>query len=356
MGRFFSHVSSPIHAVRAAGTLSAWLLLWLVAGLPRAAGAQASPIALEKRWSVGVIDGDDRFVFGMIEDMAVSGDGRYVFVLDRLRFRLSALSQSGAFIESVGREGGGPGEFRYPSAVIANDSVAQVFDASLGRMSSWVVRGDSLVLKPEVSSTMFLETRDACALDDSIVLLRLWNGTIVQQVAPNGTLVRSFGLPFRTERHPVMAGATTFGYVACDSRNGGVYVAGSYVPVVRRYRANGDLVWEASLPGIHPYVIKAVGAAINYGRPEGGQFPQLVTSLVPLGDSILAVQYGDVRPGIRQASDITDVTTVILSADNGSVLWQGTALPRLDLARRNHVYSHPNDPFPQVQRFEWRRP
>ena len=201
---------------------------------------------------------------------------------------------------------------------------------------------------------MFLETRDACMLDDSIVLLRLWDGKIVQQVAPDGAVRRSYGAPFSTERHPVMATATTFGYVACDSRHGSVYVAGSHVPAVRRYDENGDLQWETSVPGIHPYVIRPVGAGIQYGRPEDAQYPQLVVSLVPLSDSILVVQYGDAAPGIGQPSDITEVTTVLLSPHDGRVLWQGTGLPRLDLARGTQVYAHPDDPFPQVKSLEWR--
>lgn len=354
MSRLTAGALTP-KVVRLACTIWPCVGAWLSMSLPRDAMAQGPPVSLVQRWSLGALDGDDRLEFGNIEDIAISEDGNYVFALDRLKHRLTAISRSGAIIGSAGRDGGGPGEFRYPSAVIAADSVALVVDAALGRMSSWVVRGNSLVLKQELSSTVFLETRDACALGGSIVLLRLWDGRIIQRVAPDGAVVRAFGAPFATERHPVMAAATTFGYVACDSRSGSVYVAGSYVPVVRRYRENGDLLWETSVPGIHPYVIKPVGAGIQYQRPEGREHPQFVVSLVPLSDSTLVIQFGDAGPGIAQPSDITDVVTVLMSADDGSVLWQGTGLPKLDLARGNDVYSHPSDPFPHVQRYEWRK-
>ena len=118
-------------------------LLVVGGAVQRVAVAQsAPPLFLVERWSSGVLDGDDRFEFGNIEDIAVSTDGRYVFVLDRLRFRLTAFSRTGGFIGSAGRDGAGPGEFRYPSAVIADGSVAIVFDAALGRASTWVVRGN----------------------------------------------------------------------------------------------------------------------------------------------------------------------------------------------------------------------
>jgi hypothetical protein len=317
--------------------------------------AQGAPLSLVERWSLGTLDGNDRFEFGNIEDIAISEDGSYVFVLDRLKHRLTAISRNGAIIGSAGRDGGGPGEFRYPSAVIAGDSVAMVFDAALGRMSSWVVRGNSLELKREVSSTVFLETRDACALGGSIVLLRFSNGRILHQSLPDGTVLRSFGAPFSTGSHAMMPAATTFGYVACDNRNRSVYVAGSLVPVVRRYRDNGDLLWETVVPGIHPLVIRPVAGGIRQSPPEGRRYAQSVASLVPLGDSMVVVQFGDDGPGIATSRDIVQVTTVVMSADDGSVLWHGTTLPKLDLARGNDVYSHPSDPFPQVRRYEWRK-
>lgn len=347
-------VSAPIRTVRRACTMTGWVALWLGAGLPRQSIAQGQPpFALVERWSLGVLDGDDRFEFGNVEDIAVSDDGRYVFVLDRLKFRLTAFSRSGAFIGSAGRDGGGPGEFRYPSAVIADDSVVMVFDAALGRMSTWVVHGNSLTLKEEASSTVFLETRDACALGDSIVLLRVREGRILQQVAWDGAVLRSFGAPFSRDPHPMMAAATTLGYVACDRRNGSVYVAASDVPVVRRYRNTGELLWEATVPGIHSPVIKAAGAGIRFSVPEGRQYWQHVQSLVLLGDSMVVVQFRDTGP--KQPPDITHVT-VVMSADDGSVLWQGTDLPKLGLAHGNRVYSSPSDPFPQLKLFEWRRP
>jgi hypothetical protein len=332
-----------------------WVGLLLALRLPLESRAQGQPpVSLTERWSVGVLEGDERFAFGNVEAMAIGEDGKHVFVLDRLNHRLTALTQTGQFIGSAGRNGHGPGEFQWPSAVIADDSVAMVFDAAIGRMSSWVVRENTIALKGEVSSTIFLETRAACSLGGTIVLLRSLHGKTLQQIAPDGTLVQSFGEPFSPERHPMMAAATTFGYVACDRRNRSIFVAGSQVPVVRRYRDSGDLLWETAVPNIHPPVITPVGAGIRYSPPDGRQYSQVVTSLVPLGDSIVVVQFGDGGPHIAQPSDITSVTTVVMSAVDGRVLWQGTGLPRLDLADERHVYSHPNDPFPHVTLFEWR--
>lgn len=341
---------------RVAGAIAACVGLWFAAAPDRESMAQgAAPISLVERWSLGVLDTDERLEFGNIEDVAVSDDGRYVFVLDRLRHRLTAFSGSGAFIGSAGRRGQGPGEFQYPSAVIADDSIAIVLDAANGRLSSWVVRGNSLALKREVSNTTFLETRDACAVGDSILQLRYWDRRILRWIAPDGTVERAFGAPFSREPHPLTAAATSFGYVVCDRRNGSVYVAGSYLPIVRRYRLSGDLLWETTVEGVHPQVFTPVGAGLRYDRPEGRQYPEYVTSLALLGDSMVVVQFGSGGPGIDQPSDITDVTTVLLSAHDGSVLWQGTGLPKLDLAVGNRAYSRPSDPFPQVKMYEWRK-
>lgn len=345
-----------LKSLRDARTIPAWIGIGLTTGVLFGWASQGlPPFTLVERWSVGVLSGDQRFEFGNIEAMAISEDGKYVFVLDRLNSRVAAFSHSGAFIGSAGRPGRGPGEFQYASAVVSRDSIAMVVDAATGRMSSWVVRGNSLEMKAEVSGTAFLETRAACSLGGSLILLRWSAGKILHQVTTDGVVEKSFGLAFTRDAHPMMGAATTFGYVACDRRQRSVYVAATEVPVVRRYRENGALVWETSIPNMHPPVISAVGAGIRYSPPEGRVYPQLVASLFTLGDSLVVVQFGDSSREIAQASEITQVTTLVLSSSNGRVLWQGNTLPKLDGAHGDRVFAHPSDPFPKVKVFEWRR-
>jgi formylglycine-generating enzyme required for sulfatase activity len=69
------------------------------------------------------------------------GTGR-VYVADRHGARVVVFDRSGAFVESYGRAGGGPGEFRNPSAVdLDEDGVLTVWDTRRGVLSRWSPEG-----------------------------------------------------------------------------------------------------------------------------------------------------------------------------------------------------------------------
>ncbi len=65
--------------------------------------------------SIGVELGDSNFVFGAIIAAGFTNNGD-VAILDMQKTSISLFSYEGEFIRSIGREGGGPGEFRMPVA------------------------------------------------------------------------------------------------------------------------------------------------------------------------------------------------------------------------------------------------
>lgn len=65
----------------------------------------------ERLVRIGEEEGDDVYVFGRIEDVKLGRDGR-VYVLDGQAEQVRIFDATGRHVRTVGREGGGPGEFR----------------------------------------------------------------------------------------------------------------------------------------------------------------------------------------------------------------------------------------------------
>ena len=74
--------------------------------------------AARRVFSVGSVDGDERYLFGQIADVATSAGGDTVYVLDRMERRIKAFDAAGEFLFDFGRGGDGPGEYQSPSSLV----------------------------------------------------------------------------------------------------------------------------------------------------------------------------------------------------------------------------------------------
>ena len=72
-----------------------------------------------------------------------------IYVLDRTSPRVVVFGRSGDYVETLGREGGGPGEFRDPSALsVADDGMLTVWDTGRGVLSRWSQDGRHVGERP----------------------------------------------------------------------------------------------------------------------------------------------------------------------------------------------------------------
>lgn len=70
------------------------------------------------------------------------GTGR-IYALDRTAPRVVVFGRDGEYLETLGREGGGPGEFRNPSALtVREDGTLLVWDTGRGVLSRWSPGGE----------------------------------------------------------------------------------------------------------------------------------------------------------------------------------------------------------------------
>ena len=105
------------------------------------------PIGEARRvFSIGRRDGDERYVFGKISDVATSASGDTVYVADAMNREIKAFSRRGEFLFRFGGRGEGPGEFEDPVSVASvpwNGGVA-VWDANLQRVTVVSAAGEVL--------------------------------------------------------------------------------------------------------------------------------------------------------------------------------------------------------------------
>lgn len=98
---------------------------------------------LESEVSIGVLDGDPEYQFGQVRALAVGPDGR-IYVLDGHGPVIRMYGPDGAYIQDVGREGEGPGEYKRPDSglVTTPDGRLLLRDPGNGRISIYTLDGD----------------------------------------------------------------------------------------------------------------------------------------------------------------------------------------------------------------------
>ena len=124
-------------------------LLAVAACAPSEPGSDTSaPVELplltlsEPTLEIGLVDGDEEYLFGAIESVLRLEDGR-VAVSDGGTSKVSFYDSEGVFVSSFGGTGDGPGEFRSLSRLYAHgtDSL-RALDRRTGFVSSFDVNGE----------------------------------------------------------------------------------------------------------------------------------------------------------------------------------------------------------------------
>lgn len=82
-------------------------------------------INLTKELEVGLPDGDENYIFGLIADAKIDNLGN-IYILDIKLNTVSKFSRDGKFILRFGNKGSGPGEFEHPQTILL-DPLNQIY-------------------------------------------------------------------------------------------------------------------------------------------------------------------------------------------------------------------------------------
>ncbi|MBT8335417.1 MAG: hypothetical protein KJO11_02370 [Gemmatimonadetes bacterium] len=154
--------------------------------------------------SVGVLDGPVEQIFGSIRSLAVGADGT-LYVMDGQVPAVRVFEADGAYRTTLGRSGGGPGEFGSPDggmAILSDGRLAvrdpgnarlQIFDANGEASQTWpVVAGGfhtSSPMKRTAGDTLWTPV-----LMDREVDVSDWQMGL-QRVAPDGAVTDTVAIP-----------------------------------------------------------------------------------------------------------------------------------------------------------------
>lgn len=124
---------------------------------------------LESEFSIGVLDGAPEYQFGSLRAIAVGTDER-IYVLDGHGPVIRMYAPDGTYLQDVGREGEGPGEYKRPDSglVFLPDGRLALRDPGNGRISLYDAGGEFLDSWPVAgsmnTSNPMVVTRNGIAL------------------------------------------------------------------------------------------------------------------------------------------------------------------------------------------------
>ncbi|MBX9854450.1 MAG: 6-bladed beta-propeller [Gemmatimonadaceae bacterium] len=257
----------------------------IVFAAPLLLGAQTTP-----RWIIG---GEDDAVTQLGRVRAVVALSRSFVVLERDAPFLKVFDYSGRLLQTLGRSGAGPGEYRGPTSLSFDERNQRllVVDPSNARVTAYQVR-DSLVA-PRFLKVGDSGIRSVCALGTRLIGLARNAPTILRELREEGgklTVTGSFGEP-RTNHplgtHPMVRTRASDGPLLCDEQGNRVIVASAMLGEVHVFDASSRQLVTTPIPGFQRITMIVEDSALTMVPPVGGY--HVVHGLVPWEGSVRVV-------------------------------------------------------------------
>ena len=154
--------------------------------------------------TIGVLDGPEELIFGSIRGLAVASDGT-IYVMDAQVPAVRVFEADGTYRATLGRDGGGPGEFGRPDGGMAvlSDGRLAVRDPGNARLQIFAADGTALDTWPVIAGGFSTSTRMARTLGDTLWTPVLMDRDVdvsewrmgLQRMAPDGTIVDTVPTP-----------------------------------------------------------------------------------------------------------------------------------------------------------------
>ncbi len=222
-------------------------------------------LAREPDLVIGVEEEPECKMLGSIRDVAIDGTGR-IFVLDPLHHAVRVFGADGECLSRLGREGAGPGEFRYPeSIVITRDARLHVLDSRNRRIERFDIEGDEARLLDSVPIPV--TGIDLCVTEGRYVVAARSAEFLLYALDESGSVVHGKGTLEAEQYMPVHAPEM----MLCPPSQGITLAASRHSPIVRWFSSGGEQTLQRELPGFaEARVIRQDGRATGYGPGEDG--------------------------------------------------------------------------------------
>jgi sugar lactone lactonase YvrE len=312
-------------------------------------------VSLKEILSVGELEGAPGEWFGEVAAVVPDRTGGF-FVLDNMRKSIKHFSPGGELLETVGREGRGPGEFRYPEGMEFDDQ-GRLWVVDRGNLRVSVFSTDSGRLALEQEIEMLFPFQVTCRLGHRFFALGFYQDKIVHELTPDGHLLNSFGDPhlgpeYLSQRwRDHLTRTLDRGRILCVAGLRLVLTLPHNLPHIRAFSPEGTLVWQVELQGFHTihHTETAYGTLRWDADPETGT-AHFNTGISYVGDRLLMVQVVETGGG-RYPEDYP-VETRFLSLEDGSQVTYPGDLPIVTARDGRTWFAFSNHPYPRVFVYE----
>ena len=173
---------------------------------------------LEEDISIGVEEGDEKYMLNEPQDIKVSEDGT-IFIMDWGDTCIKVYDSKGGYLRTIGREGVGPGEFSLPAymdfssdgRIFLMDGRNQrvvVFDIQGNYLGGFRVIGFHSRMRADERNRLYFQRQTR---GEEVKVLNSWQEldveTFIKRTDENGEELFSFG-PFLGEKDRIMKTAT----------------------------------------------------------------------------------------------------------------------------------------------------
>jgi len=316
-----------------------------LSGAASSAPAVMAPRALAR---IGTEDGDAATVFGDMITAAVIDDST-IAIIDGSASEVRLFSRSGQHLQTFGRAGSGPGEFRGATALVRAPDGALIVADSRRLLQFFYPKGRGFEYRRTV--TLPVAVRSMCFLGRTLVVngASFEEGKIIRVLDANGAVVRAFGEVYRSQ-NPLLNYQASQGRIACDAARQLIYyMAGSLLGEVRAYRPNGEEVWRVRVSDYRTNIVREQsGGSVQLELSPTGTHS--AGGIALLGGSGLLAQWSfRTRAQVAAKDPAAAIHSAVINPETGRATYVGTSLPLLrDLSDKLALVYTP-DLVPQLE-------
>jgi hypothetical protein len=285
---------------------------------------------------------------------AVLTVGDAIVVLEPKAPHVKLFGIDGKVRQQFGRDGSGPGEFRF-AAALAYDSATRrlvVFDPANGRADYYRLTD---TLRYETSLRSALPVQDGCFLRGRLFVLALHDGHIVQELSSQPkdlSIQQSIGEPKSTHPladHPIFRRQVVQGSIFCDAVHQQLVVASLSVGAVQLLSLPTLNQVTIQLDGFVPLAFTAVdGGGLRQSAPPGGEYDESAR-IRPAADGVRVI-VGHVDRDHRGVGDYAKYQEMVVSQNGGQK--KGAVSSWLEVgAAQGRVVCYQGAPYPTVAVF-----
>jgi len=251
-----------------------WIIL-TVTVLPACRNESATLPAMVQVDSATVLVPSASETLGQPVDVALDDAGN-IYVLDRIRAQILVFAPSGVLLDTIGREGSGPREFRSPQTLVVTPDTIRVVDIGNGVLKSLARHSDferRTSLPAGTGASRLAVSRDGGLLGSTMgarEVLAVFQDPAGQEVGTLGhtELPMTIALNLVQLKRDIIAGKlpaiVQYATLPVFAPNGEMWLILTGQGIVQRYERDGSLLW--AVPFAMPEKVAIWSACVAWNR------------------------------------------------------------------------------------------